>query len=187
MLKCWNVGIRRIHGQSEHKYSVCCFVLALAGVNVTRKLVIPQLDFLNMYTCWFILNTWVTYPRLSVYFSLMYINGVLSIELIKGQLTDNNEYNGAYTILKDKDTIPYAPSVKVFCDSRWHPLLKCCIKIFRSGHSFFSSPPQRTMTSDFEGFSFKDCIHYIYFPILILGKEPVFPYFNVRLKPALYH
>ena len=38
-------------------------------------------------------------------------------------------------------------------------------------HSFFSSPPQRSMTSDFEGFSIPDIIHYIYFPILILEKE----------------
>ena len=33
------------------------------------------------------------------------------------------------------------------------------------GHSFFSSPPQQPMTSDFEGFSIPDFIHYIYFPI----------------------
>ena len=39
----------------------------------------------------------------------------------------------------------------------------------------FSSPPQRPMTSDFEGFSIPDFIHYIYFPIFILEKEPVFP------------
>ena len=32
---------------------------------------------------------------------------------------------------------------------------------FDFGHSFFSSPPQRPMTSDFEGFSIPDCIHYI--------------------------
>ena len=44
------------------------------------------------------------------------------------------------------------------------------------GHSFFSSPPQRPMTFDFEGFSIPDVIHYIYFPILILEKEPVFPF-----------
>ena len=37
------------------------------------------------------------------------------------------------------------------------------------------SPPQRPMTSDFEGISIPDFIHYIYFPILILEKEPVFP------------
>ena len=44
------------------------------------------------------------------------------------------------------------------------------------GHSVFSSPPQRPMTSDFEGFSIPDFIHYIYFPILILEKEAVFPF-----------
>ena len=33
----------------------------------------------------------------------------------------------------------------------------------------FSSSPQRPMTSDFEGFSIPDFIHYIYFPILILN------------------
>jgi len=32
------------------------------------------------------------------------------------------------------------------------------------------------MTSDFEGFSIQDCIYYIYFPILILEKESVFPF-----------
>ena len=36
------------------------------------------------------------------------------------------------------------------------------------GHSVFSSPPQRPMPSDFEGFSIPGFIHYIYFPILIL-------------------
>ena len=44
------------------------------------------------------------------------------------------------------------------------------------GHWVFSSPPQRPMTSDFEGFSIPDFIHYIYFPILIIEKESVFPY-----------
>ena len=48
------------------------------------------------------------------------------------------------------------------------------------GHSAFSSPPQRPMTSDFEGFSIPDVIHYIYFPILILEKEPVFSLLNVQ-------
>ena len=32
------------------------------------------------------------------------------------------------------------------------------------------------MTSDFEGFFIPDFIHYIYFPFLILEKEPVFPF-----------
>ena len=40
--------------------------------------------------------------------------------------------------------------------------------------------PQRPMTSDFEGFSIPDFIHYTYFPILILEKEPVFSLMNVQ-------
>ena len=40
-------------------------------------------------------------------------------------------------------------------------------------HSFFPSPPQRSMTSDFEGFSIPDFIHHIYFPILILWYDAV--------------
>ena len=46
------------------------------------------------------------------------------------------------------------------------------------GHSGFSSPPQRPMTSNLEGFSIPDFIHYIYFPILIIEKEPVFSFFE---------
>ena len=45
---------------------------------------------------------------------------------------------------------------------------------------FFPSPPQQPMTSDFEGFSIPDFIHYIYFPILILEKEPVLSLVNVQ-------
>ena len=48
------------------------------------------------------------------------------------------------------------------------------------GHSVFSSPQQRPMISDFEGFSIPDFIHYIYFPIFILEKEPVFSFLNVQ-------
>ena len=33
---------------------------------------------------------------------------------------------------------------------------------------------------DFEGFSIPEFIHYIYFPILILEKEPVFSLLNVQ-------
>ena len=51
---------------------------------------------------------------------------------------------------------------------------------------FFSSPPQRPMTSDFEGFSIPDYIHYIYFPILILEKEPVFPFSMLSAKRGNY-
>ena len=46
----------------------------------------------------------------------------------------------------------------------------------------FSSPPQRPMTSDFEEFSIPDVIHYIYFPILILEKEPIFSLLNVQCQ-----
>ena len=54
------------------------------------------------------------------------------------------------------------------------------------GHSFFSSPPQRPMSSDFEGLSIPDFIHYIYFPILILEKEPVFPSLMSSAKQGNY-
>ena len=53
----------------------------------------------------------------------------------------------------------------------------------------FSSPPQRQMTCDFEGCSIPDCIHYIYFPIIILEKEPVFLFlmFSAKQGNYLYH
>ena len=54
------------------------------------------------------------------------------------------------------------------------------------GLSVFSSPPQRPMTSDFEGFSILDFIHYIYFPILILEKEPLFPFLMFSAKQGNY-
>ena len=48
------------------------------------------------------------------------------------------------------------------------------------GHSVVSPPPQRPMTSNFEGVYIPDFINYIYFPILILKKEPVFSLLNVQ-------
>ena len=49
------------------------------------------------------------------------------------------------------------------------------------GHSFFSSPPQRPITSDFEGFlSQMLSITFVY--ILILEKEPVFPAMKALLS-----
>ena len=42
------------------------------------------------------------------------------------------------------------------------------------------------MTSDFEEFSIPDFIHYIYFPILILEKEPVFSFFMLSAKRGNY-
>ena len=46
------------------------------------------------------------------------------------------------------------------------------------GHSFFSSLPQRQTTSNLEGFSIPDFIHYIYFPVLIffLERASIFPF-----------
>ena len=56
-----------------------------------------------------------------------------------------------------------------------------CLTFVGSAWSFgFSSRPQWPMTSDFEGFSIPDFIHYIYFPILIPEKEPVFSNLNVQ-------
>ena len=54
------------------------------------------------------------------------------------------------------------------------------------GHSFFLSSPQRPMTSDFDGFSNPDFIHNICFPILILEKEPVFPFLMFSAKQGNY-
>ena len=52
------------------------------------------------------------------------------------------------------------------------------------GHSVFSSPPQRPMTS--EEFSIPDFIHYIFFPILILQKEPVLSLLILSSKQRNY-
>jgi len=42
------------------------------------------------------------------------------------------------------------------------------------------------MNSDFEGFSIPDFILYIYFPILILKKETVFPFLMFSAKQGNY-
>ena len=74
------------------------------------------------------------------------------------------------------------PAIKEFVDDAtnwWNP--RSLTVIFWTFLAFdFSSPPQRPMTSDFEGFSISEFIHYIYFPILILEKEPVFSLLNVQ-------
>ena len=49
----------------------------------------------------------------------------------------------------------------------WYKFTNICFFSVRllsvlRGHSFVSSPPQGPMTSDFEGFSIPDFIHYIY-------------------------
>ena len=50
------------------------------------------------------------------------------------------------------------------------------------GHSFFPSPPQRPMTSDFEEFLFQILSITFFLTILILEKEPEFPFFNVECQ-----
>ena len=75
------------------------------------------------------------------------------------------------------------PSVSLFCKDLFSTFI--CLAFDRllsvlRGHSVFSSPPQRPMTSDLEGFSIPDFMHYIYFPILIPEKEPVFYLLNVQ-------
>ena len=42
------------------------------------------------------------------------------------------------------------------------------------------------MTSGFKGFSIPDFIHYFYFPILVLGKEPVFSFSMLSAKQGNY-
>ena len=76
-------------------------------------------------------------------------------------------------------------------------LVCCCffsvrlLSVLRD-HSFFSSPPQRPMTSDFEGFLYKILsiiflsFSYFYFLILILEKEPVIPFSMLSAKQGNY-
>ena len=54
------------------------------------------------------------------------------------------------------------------------------------GHSIFSSPPQRPMTSDFEGFSIPDFIHYIIFLSYFLRKSQYFPFSMLSAKQGNY-
>ena len=62
-------------------------------------------------------------------------------------------------------------SVRLFVGSAW-------------SFVFFPSPPQLPMTSDFEGFSIPDFIHYIYFPIL--RKSQYFPFLIFSAKQGHY-
>ena len=64
--------------------------------------------------------------------------------------------------------------------------LSSMLVTFTADLHIFSSPPQQPMTTDFKGFSTPDFIHYIYFPILILEKEPVFPFLMFSAKQGHY-
>ena len=61
----------------------------------------------------------------------------------------------------------------VYLKKKQQPFIYFSVRLLSvlHGHSVFSSPPQRPMTSVFEGFSIPDFIHYFYFPILILERE----------------
>ena len=50
------------------------------------------------------------------------------------------------------------------------------------GHSVFSSRHNGQWPPTFAGFSIPDFIHYIYFPILILEKEPIFSLLSVQCE-----
>ena len=82
--------------------------------------------------------------------------------------------------------VPY-PIYASNCINEKRPLSKHDIKLTCSTIctflSFFHPQP---MTSDFEGFSKPDLIHYIIFRILILEKEPVFPISMFSAKQGNY-
>ena len=54
------------------------------------------------------------------------------------------------------------------------------------GHSVFSSPPQRPMTSDFKGFLSQILSITLFCAIFILEKEPVFPFLMLSAKQGNY-
>ena len=60
----------------------------------------------------------------------------------------------------------------------------CWLCVVISG---FSSQPQRpNWPQTSKEFSIPEFIHYIYFPILILEKEPVFPFLMLSAKQGNY-
>ena len=84
------------------------------------------------------------------------------------------QHESVYTSFRQKQLKTFGNNFLIFFSVRLLSVLH--------GHLVFSSPPQRPMISDFEGFSIPDVIHYIYFPILILEKEPVFPFLMFSAK-----
>ena len=109
--------------------------------------------------------------------SHQFLYGVVSVKTITSKYL---KINKLYTYT---DLTPLAVYYKLF--NYYFFIIRLLLVLH--GHSFFSSPSQRPMTSDFEGFSIPDFIHYIYFLILILEKEQVFPFlmFSDPGPPAL--
>ena len=61
-----------------------------------------------------------------------------------------------------------------------------CLLSFLRGHSVFPSLPQRPMTSDFEGFSIPDIIHYIFFYLNSSERAGIFPFLMLSAKQEYY-
>ena len=81
----------------------------------------------------------------------------------------------------------YIISILVYIKSQNLCLLFFSVRLLSvlRGHLFFSFLPQRPMTSEFEGFLSRSYpLHY--FLILILEKEPVFPFSMLSAKQVNY-
>ena len=76
----------------------------------------------------------------------------------------------------------------VICQSNIDAFFSVRLLSVLRGHSLFSSPPQRPTTSDFEGF-LSQILPITFFPILILQKEPAFPFIMLGAKQGIcgYH
>ena len=73
----------------------------------------------------------------------------------------------------------------VICQSNIDAFFSVRLLSVLRGHSLFSSPPQRSMTSDFEGFLYQIYPLHV-FPIFILQKEPAFPFLTLSAKQGIY-
>ena len=96
-------------------------------------------------------------PPTHVRFYYSIINGSLNKKQLSNFTLSHNQ--GVSSINSSLLTIwPYPFGFLFFFSVRLLSVLR--------GHSVFSSPPQRPMTSDFEGSSIADFIHYIFFPYI---------------------
>ena len=83
--------------------------------------------------------------------------------------------------MQEQETVKFTPFwfflVFDFC--------RFCL-VIRFFHPRHTANDLRLWRIDFEGFSIADFIHCIYFPILILEKEPVFPFWMFSAKQGHY-
>ena len=117
--------------------------------------------------------------RLSCVYVIILINGVVWFGLllwVMSSLTDFicSKYFSLWTLCRCRQLLDVTRWYGVYRDTYLSTLLRFSTElVYILLHriqikQMFSSPPQRPMTSDFEGFSIADFIHYIYFPILVL-------------------